>query len=349
VLDAWLGTKSVSDPALTNALAAAVTSTARLDEALAGRLIDPSQLAAVLEGLRLRMADAPRIVDRAEILDVARHALALHQWLVPRDLDEEGEVRRAERHLDDFARDDGTPHYCRSRRNARVIAGQRHPPADPRRFDPLVAPPSHAPGARTVDRCRRAQGRYPAGTGRLDDPLPPRRGRRGSGRASALTSSAWFEARAPVAGRRRNSHATTVVDLLAAVPLVSATTLARGLGLPVRTAIGLLESLVTAGVAVEVTHRAKRRLFGLVGLAPLAAVVRPPERPEPERGRGQPPLIVEELALQEAPLPPLTRIERQRFDYGELEAAIAHAEQATRQTRRALDALVRRTGGTTQQ
>jgi hypothetical protein len=34
---------------------------------------------------------------------------------------------------------------------------------------------------------------------------------------------AWFEARASVASRRRNSHATAVVDLLAAVPLVSAT------------------------------------------------------------------------------------------------------------------------------
>ncbi len=101
---------------------------------------------------------------------------------------------------------------------------------------------------------------------------------------------AWFEARAAVAGRRRHSHATTVVDLLAAVPLLSATTLARGLGLAVKNAIGLLDSLVIAGVAVEVTHRAKRRLFGLKGLERLAAVVRPPERPEPGRGRGRPPL-----------------------------------------------------------
>jgi hypothetical protein len=79
----------------------------------------------------------------------------------------------------------------------------------------------------------------------------------------------------------------------AKVPLVSAATLARGMSLAVKTAIGLLESLVTAGVAVEVTHRAKRRLFGLVGLAPLAAVVRPPGRPVLGGGRGRPPLIVE--------------------------------------------------------
>jgi hypothetical protein len=45
--------------------------------------------------------------------------------------------------------------------------------------------------------------------------------------------------------------------------------------------------------------------------------------------------------LPEAPLPPLTRIERQRFDYGELEAATAYADQVTRETRRALDRLLR--------
>jgi hypothetical protein len=51
----------------------------------------------------------------------------------------------------------------------------------------------------------------------------------------------WFEARASVAGRRRHSHAPAVVDLLAAAPLVSATTLAEGMGLAVKTTIGLAE------------------------------------------------------------------------------------------------------------
>jgi hypothetical protein len=116
VFDAWRKTKAGPDPAaLADALTAAAI--ARLDEALAvhplqraflhrarldavrrqaavdGRLIDPWQLAAVLESLRLRMADAPRTVDRAETLDAARHALALHQWMVAPDFDKEGEVR----------------------------------------------------------------------------------------------------------------------------------------------------------------------------------------------------------------------------------------------------------------
>jgi hypothetical protein len=42
-----------------------------------------------------------------------------------------------------------------------------------------------------------------------------------------------------------------------------------------------LDGFVAAGVAVEVTHRSKRRLFGLAGLAPLRTVVRPPYRPDP--------------------------------------------------------------------
>jgi hypothetical protein len=55
-------------------------------------------------------------------------------------------------------------------------------------------------------------------------------------------------------------------DLLAAVPLLSATTHAKGLGLAIKNALRVLDGLVTAGVAVEVTHRSKRRLFGCLGL-----------------------------------------------------------------------------------
>ena len=57
--------------------------------------------------------------------------------------------------------------------------------------------------------------------------------------------------------------------LLAATPVVSATTLAARLGIAVKNAIRLLDELVAADIAVEVTHRSRRRLFGLKGLAPL--------------------------------------------------------------------------------
>jgi hypothetical protein len=90
----------------------------------------------------------------------------------------------------------------------------------------------------------------------------------------------WFAARRgaarrAVAGRRRHSRAPAAVDLLAAAPLLSATTLARALGMSVKSALALLEDFVRIGVTVEVSGRSARRLFGLRGLAPLAAAVAP--------------------------------------------------------------------------
>ena len=96
------------------------------------------------------------------------------------------------------------------------------------------------------------------------------------------------------------------------------------------------------GIAVEVTHRSKRRLFGLAGLAPLRDEVAPPRRPEPGRGRGRPPAIRIEAEPPPQSSPPeivLTPIERRAIDYSEIEQWMAQAEQAIRSTRRTLDAL----------
>ena len=101
----------------------------------------------------------------------------------------------------------------------------------------------------------------------------------------------WLSARSAVAGRRRNSRAAAAVDFLAAAPLLSATTLAAGLGMAIKNAAALLEDFCTAGIAVEVTHRSARRLFGLVGLAPLRDEIAPPRRPMPGRSRGRPPSL----------------------------------------------------------
>ena len=56
-----------------------------------------------------------------------------------------------------------------------------------------------------------------------------------------------------VAGRRRHSRAAAAIDLLAAAPLVSATSLATGLGMAVKNAAALLEQFQKAGIVVEVT------------------------------------------------------------------------------------------------
>jgi hypothetical protein len=67
----------------------------RRQAAVDGQLIDPWHLAAMLEGLRMRMDHAMRIIDRGVIFEAARHALVLHQWLTAPDFDQAGEVHQA--------------------------------------------------------------------------------------------------------------------------------------------------------------------------------------------------------------------------------------------------------------
>ena len=50
----------------------------------------------------------------------------------------------------------------------------------------------------------------------------------------------------------------------------------------------LLDGFVRLGIAREVTQRAKRRLYGLIYLAPLRAAAAPPRRPMPDRRPGRP-------------------------------------------------------------
>src|ERR1700751_1929232 len=98
----------------------------------------------------------------------------------------------------------------------------------------------------------------------------------------------WFAARSAVRDRRRDARAVVAVHIMAASPVVSATSLAGGLGIAVKNASALLEAFVERGIAIEVTHRSKRRLYGLKDLAPLREAA-PPRRPTPGRSRGRPP------------------------------------------------------------
>jgi hypothetical protein len=122
--------------------------------------------------------------------------------------------------------------------------------------------------------------------------------------------------------------------------MLSASTLARVLGIAVKNAIRILDTLVAADIAIEVTHRSKRRLFGLEGLTPLRDVVQPPYRPEPGRSRGRPPnLRFDDVVADPPPLPPLTPIERRAFDYTALEETMAHLEAVVRASRYALRSI----------
>ena len=306
----------------------------RRQAAVDGRGIDPWHLAAILEGLRLRMDHALRIVDRGEVFEAARTALALHQWITEPDFDQEGEVQAAERHLAaarpggllgaaegvwSWLQGGGTRAPIRAalirfwvkRRLLRVpvpLTGPRALSAD--------APEGHAEWVVAFLEAVAAEAAdYLELLRRLEH--------------------GWLTARGKIAGRRSTSRAALAVDVLAAAPLMSATTLARAIGMSIKCATELLDRFVAADVAVEVTHRSARRLFGLKGLAPLRAVVQPPDRPDPNRGPGRPrhETIEDDTAAEVLSLPPLSPIERPALDYGALEEAMAHLDAAVRRAR----------------
>lgn len=122
---------------------------------------------------------------------------------------------------------------------------------------------------------------------------------------------------------------------------MSATTLARAIGMSIKCATELLDRFVEDGVAVEVTHRCARRLFGLAGMAPLRDATSAPRRPLP--GRGRPREELEELAEASA-VPPISRFERRPIDYSGLDAAMDHCGKVIRDTRRCLERQTRADG-----
>ena len=52
----------------------------RRQAAVDGRMIDPWHLAALIEGVRLRLDRASALIDRGAIFDAARYAFELYQW-----------------------------------------------------------------------------------------------------------------------------------------------------------------------------------------------------------------------------------------------------------------------------
>lgn len=355
-------------PALAGGLERASASIARLDQALTGHpllpaflyrarldavrrqaatdglLINPWHLAAMLEGLRMRMDPAMRILDRGMIFEAARHALTLHQWLTTPDFDQEGEVQQAEAALAVPEARISPLLMAALGMHAWLDRGGTRPPIRAAlvrywtRHRLLREPvPLTGPAALRAETEWAADSWVPSFLTALAEEADDSR------QLLLDMERAWFAARRAVAGRRSNSRAAAAVDILAAAPLASATSIALGLGMAVKNAAQLLEDFCASGIAIEVTHRSRRRLFGLAGLAPLREEVAPPRRPEPGRGRGRPRIIPIEA---ESPPPPVpertpTPFERKAIDYSELEYWMANAERVIRDTRRTLDALAR--------
>jgi hypothetical protein len=315
----------------------------RRQAAVDGRLIDPWHLAAMIEGLRLRMDLALTIAERGQIFEAGRHAFSLYQWLSAPDFDAEGEVKAAEKTLAEVGKGMHPLLAAAHAMQTWLDAGGIRPAirtAIVRLWtqEKLTRLPLPLTGAAAL----RPQERWD------EEPWSHlflhALGEEAADWLQLLIEMerAWLRARRLVADRRRNSRAAMAVDMLAAAPIASASTLAVGLGMAVQNVSALLQDFCHANIAVEVTHRSKRRLYSLADLAPVRDRVAPPRRPEPGRGRGRPPIQHEDdLPTEPGPLPPVSMIERRGFDYSDLEHWMDQLDQSIGKMKRSLDTLVR--------
>ena len=319
---------------------------ARLDAvrnmaAAGGRLIDPWQLAAMLEGVRLRMPGELSIAERGLIFDAARHALGYYQWLQLPDSVQQEEISRAAAALAAADRTGGTLLAAARSIFSWIDAGGSRSAiwAALGRYwqeQKILLTPLPITGAAALR----------AGTlWRFEDWLPVF--------LVAITGEAeatlnmfrtldrdWRAARACLLGRRRNSKLPLAADLLAASPVLSASSLASLLGIAIKNASQILEELVTAGVAVELSHREKRRLYALQGMTPLRDAAAPPKRPLPGRSRGRPRhLTPSPLPAPESPHALPRALPAMNFDYGELDEALAGLDVIVLKTRLVLDGI----------
>lgn len=312
----------------------------RRQAAVDGHAIDPWHLAAVLEGLRLRMDHALRIVDRGAIFEAARTALTLHQWLVEPDSDQEAEVQAAERLFTGAAsvRDlAGALWDWLEQGGGRAPARTALVREWRRRGMLHAAVPLTAPRALSADAPEDREAWIPSFFYALEEEA--------LGQLNMLRQleHGWLAARGRVRGTRRTSRAGLAIDVLAATPLISATTLGRAIDMSVKSAGTLLDSLVADGIAVEVTHRAARRLFGMSALAPMRDATPGPKRPQPGRGRGRPrDGVTIEMGVEDGlPTAAPTRLRHPPIDYAALELAMSQCDAVVRAARVALQDSLR--------
>ena len=326
---------------------------ARLDAirhqaAVDGQAIDPWHLAALIEGVRLRLDHMPALIDRGMLFAAAQHAFGLYRWFAAPDPAQRQAIGEATDHLGSVGSAHSPLLGAAIGVHAWLDAGGERPPIR---------------AALALYWQRRGVTALPCplltGAAALGADIPWAREAWIGHFLAALAQEAadglallaqlerhWFAARAVVAGRRRDSRAAAAIDILAAAPLVSATTLGQALGMATNNATRLLDGFVVLGVASEVTHRSKRRLYGLKHLAPLREAAAPPRRPVPGRRRGRPSMasLVDDVAedaggalpaLVASPaLPPFARRE---FDFADIDRLFDLTDQAIRRVQRLLE------------
>jgi hypothetical protein len=325
---------------------------ARLDAirhqaAVDGRAIDPWHLAALIEGVRLRLDHMPALIDRGILFAAAQHAFELYRWFAMPDPAQREAIQQAVEHLQSVGGAHSPLIGAALAVHAWLDAGGERPPIR---------------AALALYWQRRGVTALPCplltGASALGAEIPWAREAWIGHFLAALAQEAadglallvqleryWFAARAAIAGRRRDSRAAAAIDILAAAPLVSATTLGQALGMATNNATRLLDEFVRLGLASELTHRSKRRLYGLKHLAPLREAAAPPRHPMPGRRPGRPSAAcldddadgdVAQIAAPLSPSPPLPPLERRRFEFSELDRWLDLTDQAIRRVERVL-------------
>jgi hypothetical protein len=315
-----------------------------------GQAIDLWHLAALIEGVRFRLGGSPALIDRGAVFAAAHHAFSLYRWFSAPDEAQPAAIAEAAAHLDSVADGHSPLLGAALGVHAWLDRGGERPPLRaalaaywPRRgVTPLPCP--LLTGARALH--AEVPWARDAWIGHFLDALAEEA--EGGTALFATLERHWFAARRAVAGRRRDSRAAAAIDILAAAPLVSATSLGKALGMATKNATRLLEGFVVLGIASEVTHRSKRRLYGLRHLAPLREATAPPRRPLPGRRPGRPSAasLAAAAAGSEgpagmtplpAPSPPLPPLERREFEFGELDRWLDLADQAIRRAQHVLE------------
>jgi hypothetical protein len=290
----------------------------------------------------------PPMLERGLLFAAAHHALALHRWFAAPDTAQQSAIADAAAHLA-AAGDDHSPVLGAALGvHAWLDQGGERPPLRAALATYWVARGATPLPCPLLTGARALQADVPwareAWLGHFLDALAEE-AEDGLALLTALERH-WFAARRAVAGRRRDSRAGHAVDILAAAPLLSATSLGAALGMATKNATRLLEGFVVLGIASEVTHRAKRRLYGLKHLAPLREAAAPPRRPLPGRRPGRPRASSAAAAAGNedpaataplAPSPPLPRFQREEFEFGELTRWLDFADQAIRRAQRVLE------------
>ena len=312
-----------------------------------GGAIDPWHLAAMIEGVRFRMDHATAIIERGAIFEAARHALALWRWFARPDAGQTQAIEQAAAGLSESGHSAPLLGAALGIRAWLDRGGER--------------PPLRAALALHWQRCGLMHVSAPLLTGAkaFGGEMPRQIEAWAAEFLAALAEEAeaasallrllegdWFAARAAIRGCRRDSHAAAAVDIMAAAPIVSPTSLAHSLDIAVKNAATLLDGFVARGIAIEVTHRSKRRLFGLKHLAPLRAEAAPPRRALQRGALGaiRPGSRADDAEPPDRPPPVpkplrLTPLERTEFEFSDLDDWMREADQVIRRSQAILDRL----------